>query len=183
VLFTASPSQLLDVCDGIDGPYRERLRRIKYKANICALVSLKKPLSNYYWTTVADRRLPFVAVIEHTRIIPPDAYGTHIVYLTRYLDESDPLFSAPDVDIRSAFLKGLGEMHGLNEDDVTGFFVHRSRFSQPVITQRYSEVKPDYQTPVDGLFLACMAQIYPEDRGMNYAIREGRNVASLMNQR
>jgi hypothetical protein len=35
---------------------------------------------------------------------------------------------------------------------------------------------PAEQTPIDGLYLTTMAQVYPEDRGTNYAIREGRRV-------
>ena len=31
-----------------------------------------------------------------------------------------------------------------------------------------------HDTPLTGLFLCTMAQVYPEDRGTNYAIREGR---------
>ncbi len=36
------------------------------------------------------------------------------------------------------------------------------------------------KTPVPGLYSACMAQIYPEDRGQNYAIRIGRQAAELV---
>ena len=32
-------------------------------------------------------------------------------------------------------------------------------------------------TPVANLLLATMAQIYPEDRGTNYAVRQGRDAA------
>jgi hypothetical protein len=39
------------------------------------------------------------------------------------------------------------------------------------------------ETPVPNLFLATMAQVYPEDRGTNYAIREGRRVARLVAER
>jgi hypothetical protein len=33
---------------------------------------------------------------------------------------------------------------------------------------------PREETPIAGLYLTTMAQVYPEDRGTNYAIREGR---------
>jgi hypothetical protein len=39
---------------------------------------------------------------------------------------------------------------------------------------------PTAATPVSGLYLASMAQIYPEDRGTNYAIRDGRAVARVV---
>lgn len=33
-----------------------------------------------------------------------------------------------------------------------------------------------------GLYLASMAQIYPEDRGQNYAIRAGLEAAEMINK-
>ena len=44
----------------------------------------------------------------------------------------------------------------------------------------YSKLLPPLQTPVPGLYSACMAQIYPEDRGQNYAIRIGREAADAI---
>jgi hypothetical protein len=35
----------------------------------------------------------------------------------------------------------------------------------------YGESIPAVKTPLDGLYLASMPQIYPEDRGLNYAVR------------
>jgi hypothetical protein len=60
---------------------------------------------------------------------------------------------------------------------VNGFHVWKARYSQPVITKHYSKNIPDFQTPIKSLWLNTMAQIYPEDRGTNYAVRYGRKVA------
>ena len=38
------------------------------------------------------------------------------------------------------------------------------------------------RTSVPGLYLCSMAQIFPEDRGQNYAIAYGEKVAKLMLQ-
>ena len=38
--------------------------------------------------------LPFVGVIEHTNFEPAETYGgRHLIYLSKYLHESDPLYS------------------------------------------------------------------------------------------
>ncbi|MOA57806.1 hypothetical protein D3C78_1820510 [compost metagenome] len=37
-----------------------------------------------------------------------------------------------------------------------------------------------FETPLPGVFIANMAHIYPEDRGMNYALRTGYQVAEAM---
>jgi len=43
----------------------------------------------------------------------------------------------------------------------------------------YRDNLPDHRTPVPGLYLANMQQIYPEDRGQNYSIRMGEQIARL----
>lgn len=181
VIFTAAPHQLMDICPEITGEYANKLKTIRYKANICLTLELKNSLSKYYWITVADQKLPFVAVIEHTKIMPMETYGSNILYLSRYLDESSPLFNAPDEKITKDFIKGLKTMFpSFKEEDVKKTYIHRARFSQPVVVQRYSELIPEFKTPVGGLYLASMVQIYPEDRGQNYAIRMGREIAGII---
>ena len=42
------------------------------------------------------------------------------------------------------------------------------------------KLMPDMRSPVQGFYVATMAQIYPEDRGTNYSIREGVQVGELV---
>ena len=56
----------------------------------------------------------------------------------------------------------------------------KERWTQPVILKRYSDLRPALKTPVENLWLSCMASIYPEDRGMNYAVVYGRKVVHQM---
>ena len=59
----------------------------------------------------------------------------------------------------------------------------RARYAQPVIFTGYSKIVPEYETPVDNFYLASMAQIFPEDRGQNYAIKMGIEIAHLIMDR
>ncbi|MBI4235871.1 MAG: hypothetical protein HY688_00755 [Chloroflexi bacterium] len=45
------------------------------------------------------------------------------------------------------------------------------------MTTYYSRKMPPVRTPVRGLWLAAMSQVYPEDRGTNYSIRLAQQVA------
>ena len=53
----------------------------------------------------------------------------------------------------------------------------RADYAQPVVTVGYRDQVPSMRTSAQGLYLCCMAQIYPEDRGMNYAIAYGDRAA------
>ena len=53
---------------------------------------------------------------------------------------------------------------------------------QPVITTNYSRSIPSMRTGINGLYLANTTQVYPEDRGQNYSLRLGEQVADLMDR-
>ena len=138
------------------------------------LLELEKPLSSYYWITVAEVSAPFVAVIEHTNLIPAEEYGAHLVYLSRYLRPDHKLYTASDARVKEIFLTYLRKIFPEWQDSwVRGSHVYRSAYAQPVATTGYSRKIPAYQTPIPHLYLASMAQIYPEDRGQNFALRNG----------
>jgi protoporphyrinogen oxidase len=159
--------------------YVAQLRRIRYLANACVVLELDRSLSDTYWLNVNDPSFPFVGVIEHTNFEPSSSYaGKHIVYLSKYLPESDPLFSMSDADWVKFSIGHLRRMFPAFEDGwLLNAHVWRARFSQPIVERGYCDLIPDTITPISGLYLATMAQVYPEDRGTNYAIRQGQLVA------
>lgn len=181
VIFTASPEKLSYVIKGMGKTYLDMLRKIKYKANICMILQLKKSLSPYYWITVADKQLPFVLVIEQTNLIKNHKYGSPVVYLSRYLDPSNELFQKDGEEIKALFIDGLKKVFpDFSEDWIIKAHVNRTQDAQPVVKTGYSKLIPDVETPMKGLYLASMSQIYPEDRGQNYAIRSGLEVVDLL---
>lgn len=160
--------------------YVDALQRIRYLGNVCIVLELTRSLSGIYWLNVNDPTFPFVAVIEHTNFEPTGTYdGRHIVYLSRYLPLEDPVYSMPDglvVDFAVGHLRRM--FPRLDPQWVIGAHVWRAPHAQPIVECGYQRMIPDTVTPLKGLFLATMAQVYPEDRGTNYAIRLGRQVAS-----
>jgi protoporphyrinogen oxidase len=43
-------------------------------------------------------------------------------------------------------------------------------YAQPIVTIDYREHIPPFETPLPGLYLANMFQVYPHDRGQNYSV-------------
>ena len=159
------------------GSYVDQLRRIRYLANICVVLELDRSLSDTYWLNVNDPGFPFVGVIEHTNFEPLSTYGgRHIVYLSKYLPETDSLYQMADVEVVDFTLGHLARMFpDLNQGWVLDAHVWRAQHSQPIVERGYGSLIPGKQSPISNLYLASMAQIYPEDRGTNYAIRDGRS--------
>jgi protoporphyrinogen oxidase len=159
-----------------------RLRRVRYLGNMCLVLRLKHSLSETYWLNVNDPGFPFVGVIEHTNFDKPENYkGSHIAYLSRYLAVEDPVWDYTDAQYCDFALGHLKRMFPkMDKSWVIEFAVWRSEYAQPVTERNYSQYVPDQQTPYDNAMISTMAQIYPEDRGTNYAIREGRNAAKAL---
>lgn len=163
----------------VSSTYADGLGRIGYLANMCLVMELDRPLSANYWINVADPSFPFVGLIEHTNFEPPQSYGgRHIVYLSKYLSMKDPMYAfdaAAFTDFAVPYIQRMfPEFH---REWIRATYLHKADHAQPIVTRNYGQLVPDRRTPVKGLWLSSMAQIYPEDRGTNYAIREGRAVA------
>ncbi len=59
-------------------------------------------------------------------------------------------------------------------------WVFRERSAQPIIPLNYGQRIPDHRTGLPGLYLANTTQIYPEDRGTNYSVRLGNQIAGIV---
>lgn len=155
------------------------LRRVKYLANVCLILQLDRSLSDTYWLNVNDPSFPFVGIIEHTNFEPTSSYaGRHIVYLSKYLPANDKLYTMGDAELLDFSIPHIQKMFpAFSRDWVLDYNVWRADYAQPVVTPNYSKTMPGVQTPLKNLFISTMAQVYPQDRGTNYAIKHGRDIA------
>lgn len=162
--------------------YKDLLGRIRYLGNACLVLRLNRSLSSTYWLNVADPEFPFVGVIEHTNLDDRHNYGgEYIAYLSKYLPTSDRLFSLSPEEYFEYCIPYLKKIFPeFVPSWVNRYHLWKAEYSQPIITKGYSSLIPDMQTPIRNLWLSTMAQIYPEDRGTNYAVREGRKVGRLI---
>ena len=159
-----------------------RLRRIRYLANLCLVLQLDRSLSDTYWLNVNDPAFPFVGVIEHTNFEPPESYGgQHIVYLSKYLPASAEMYAMPDSEMVRFTTPHLQRMFpAFRSEWIKDCHIWRAPYAQPLIERHYSRLIPPHTTALRNFYVATMAQVYPEDRGTNYAIREGRRVGALV---
>jgi hypothetical protein len=85
-----------------------------------------------------------------------------------------------DEELDDLYLPHLSKFNpSFSREWINERWVFKGPNAQPVIRRHYRDDLPDHRTPVPGLYLANMQQIYPEDRGQNYSIRMGDQVAKL----
>jgi hypothetical protein len=65
-------------------------------------------------------------------------------------------------------------------DWVRKTWLFRTNYAQPVPLVNHSKNIPSIETPLEGIYFASMSQVYPWDRGTNFAVEIGRGAARLM---
>ncbi len=166
----------------LDETYADKLRSIRYQAALVLLLVSRQSLSRIYWMNIADRTMPYVAVIEHTNYVPPSEYqGRHLIYVSNYLERDDPRYGMGASELMELYEPHLKRINpAFDADWIEQKIVLRAEAGQPVITCNYSDRIPDHRTPLEGLYLANTLQIYPEDRGVNYSVRLGQTVSQIV---
>ncbi|HVA22842.1 MAG TPA: NAD(P)/FAD-dependent oxidoreductase [Chloroflexota bacterium] len=172
----------LRVVPALPDGYVHQLQRIQYEGGSCLLLGLEHSLSSIYWMNISAPDMPFTAIVEHTNFMPPERYGgKHIVYLSRYMPPDDPMFAMSQDDLLAAYLPHLRKINpAFDPSWIRQSWLFRDSQAQPIITTGYQQLQPAFTTPIPNLYLANTTHIYPEDRGTNYAVRLGRQVAALL---
>jgi protoporphyrinogen oxidase len=168
--------------DAVGSDYLDRLHEIEYHTALCLLLELDRRFSPYYWTNVADPELPFVGLVEHTNFVEPERYdGRRFLYVANYLAPGDELLGLDADALLDRYAPGLRKVNpGFDRSWVQQRWLHREPAAQPIVTVGYRERIPPLRTGVDHLVLANTTQIYPEDRGTNYAVRLGGDAAEVL---
>jgi len=148
----------------------------------CLILALDHRLTDGYWLNIADPGYPFLALVEHTNYMPRADYGGRtLVYLGNYRPMTDPIFTSSKEDILSEFLPHLARINPAFQSSwVTESWSFAAPFAQPIVTTEYRAHIPPFETPLRGLYVANMFQVYPHDRGQNYSIELAQRLATTL---
>lgn len=185
VLVTLSPRAMTELAPQLPDAWKQQLLSLKSIGAVVMTISLKHALSpeGYYWYNIPKQAgYPFLSLVEHTNFISEEHFGgEHILYIGDYLETDHPNFSKSQEELLAEFLPHLRKINpAFTEDWVNKAWLYRAAYAQPIPLVNHSGNIPSIKTPLEGLYFASMSQVYPFDRGTNYAVELGRRVASLM---
>ncbi|HYK97529.1 MAG TPA: FAD-dependent oxidoreductase [Candidatus Acidoferrales bacterium] len=161
--------------------FAQRLALWRCRTAVVLLLELAAPFGDVYWTNVVDREAPFLALIEHTNLVPAERYPARYLYVSNYVAQDDPLVGLSTDGLIERYLPMLARMRpGFDRGQIQRAWSFREECAQPVPTLTTRERMLPFTTPVPGLFMANTTQIYPEDRGTNYSVRLGNDVAAAI---
>ncbi|PID85509.1 MAG: oxidoreductase [Chloroflexi bacterium] len=194
VLSTTSPRLMSQLAPDLPRDYLGQLLELKSMGAVVMTLALKRPLlpdNQTYWLNIpadspdkSQNDIPFLALVEHTNYVSAAHYGGDtIVYCGDYVAPDHAYFQKSKEELAALFLEALTQFNPkFKKDWVRQSWLFREQYAQPVPLLNHSGHIPDTKTPIPGLFFASMSQVYPWDRGTNYAVQIGRKVAQQMGQ-
>jgi protoporphyrinogen oxidase len=185
VLVTLAPAMMAHLTPQLPESYLAGLLNLKSMGAVVMTLSIKHALSpeGYYWYNIPKQAgFPFLSLVEHTNFLKPEYFGgDHILYIGDYLEADHPNFKKSDEELLAEFLPHLSKINpDFRADWVNKVWVSKTAYAQPIPLVNHSHNIPDIRTPLPGVYFASMSQVYPWDRGTNFAVEIGRRAAAMM---
>lgn len=156
---------------------------ITYLGAVVLAFTSPQSLSRFYWHSITDKNAPFTVFLQHTNLINKREYGNEeVYYIGAYVpQDSEYLSSLSKVETEQRWFEYLHNVFPqFDKTLITKTWLFKFPFAQHVVDTQYEQRIPAYRTDLTHLYLANFTQIFPEDRGTNYAVREGKKLAEMV---
>jgi len=186
VIFTLPYFPMLKIVKGLPVNYKNKLSSFKGLGALNLMLSLKKRLltDRTYWLNINEKEFPFISVVEHTNFVSRGNYGgEHLVYIGNYLAKGHPFYQKSPGELFEIYLPFIQQINPeFSRKWINKIHLFNAPFAQPITSLNYSKKIPGMVTPIRNLYLTNIQQVYPWDRGTNYAVELGERAADLVIQ-
>ncbi len=183
VIITLPSFAFIKIAPQLPENYKKSLTNLKGIGAVVLVLRFKKKFfaDDTYWLNICDTQAPVLAVVEHTNFIDKKHYNNeHLVYLGNYLPNNHRFFTMSEKQIMSEFDNFLTKINPDYKKDLIAIRKFSTPFAQPIFFKNYGKMIPTFTTPLQNIYLANMQQVYPWDRGTNYAVELGEKIARLV---
>lgn len=184
VIVTLPAFPFTKIVKGLPKDYISNLTKLNAVGAVNLVISLSQPLleDGTYWLNINAKHFPFLAVVEHTNFMDKKYYNQeHLIYIGNYLPHEHDYFKKEAVDLLKEFYPYIKTINPkFDMSWINDAYLFKAHFAQPITPLNYSGKVPGFETPIKGLYLCNMQQVYPWDRGTNYAVANGEKVAKLL---
>jgi protoporphyrinogen oxidase len=182
IIITTPSNQFSNIASQLSADYKNKLKQLKSIGAINMILRLKKQFlnDNTYWLNICAIDFPILAVVEHTNFMDKKYFNNeHLVYIGNYLPREHQFFTKTKKELLKIYDLYLKKINPDYENNLIGYDVFKAPFAQPIIPVNYSKIIPPMTTPLPNSILANIEQVYPWDRGTNYAVELGKKAAKL----
>jgi protoporphyrinogen oxidase len=183
VLITVPNALFAKLAPQLPEEYKKKLFDFKSIGAVNMVIELSKPFlpNNVYWLSICQKNYPFLAAVEHTNFIDKKHYDNHhLLYVGNYLPVGHRYFSLTNEELLKEYDASLQKLSPGYEKNILSVNVFKVPFAQPIVSVNYSQKILPFETPIEGVYLANMQQVYPWDRGTNFAVEMGKKVVQTM---
>lgn len=183
VIVTLPSFLFLKITKDLPLDYQEKLKKLKSLGAINLILRLKEPFfkDNTYWLSICDSNSDILAIVEHTNFMDKKDYNNeHLIYIGNYLPANHPYFQLTKEKLLKIYTPFLKKINPNFEFCILNLELFKSLFAQPVIPVNYSKIIPPFETPIKNVYLANIEQVYPWDRGTNYAVELGEKIVKYI---
>ncbi len=175
-------SRMIEEDPSVPRDYITRLNRTKYLDAVVMVFRTKQKLTSAFWYNIKDTRVPFLTLLSPSALAGTKQFGGSEVYFVGAYVPREHHYMNDVYDIASEWKQGLKVMFpNFDETQIQELKLSKFKNAQHIVDVGFerNNLVP-FTTPINGLYLANFTQIYPDDRGTNFAVRDGRRVASLV---
>lgn len=160
--------------------YLSRFNKLKYLHAITLILETDKQiLDKTYWLNICTEKIPFMILAQHTNFADKKNYNNnHLAYIGWYVDKNDEKLKMKSEELIEYVLPHLKILN--SKFFILNSFLFKAPFAQPIFDRDFEKNKPDFITPVKNFFIANLDMTYPYDRGTNYAVKLGKEVAKMV---
>lgn len=154
---------------------------VEYLSAINLILATNQNLSQYYWHNINDLESPFLAVIQQTNLVDRENYGgDHVYYLGGYYPQDHQLMKASDSEIQTKYFGYLKKIFAdFDEKKVKWVKINRFGKAQHIVGMNYRQKIEPYKVGKN-IYHVNFSQVYPEDRGINFAVKEADKVVEII---
>ncbi len=183
VIVTLPTYLFLNLTPQLPQSYRDKMVRLRGLGATNMVLRLKKQFmpDTTYWLSICEKNSPVMVVVEHTNLMDKTHYNNeHLIYIGNYPESTSKEFSMAKEDLLKKYDEVLLKINPDYKTSLIDYDIFRAPFAQPIVPTNYSRLIPPFTTPLKHVFLANIEQVYPWDRGTNYAVELGQKIASLV---
>lgn len=173
-------ARMISAYESRDPNYFVKLRSIDYLNAVVHVFASRQKFTPYYWHNINSPNSPFVVFIGMTNLVGTDNYGgLNVYYIGDYVPAEHEYMKMEAPALKERW---YGELQRIfphfDRQQVVDDALFKLRNAQHIVDIGFEERKlTPHATPCPGVLLCNFSQIYPMDRGTNYAVHDGERMA------
>jgi protoporphyrinogen oxidase len=176
-------ARMIEAYEPRDPGYFHKLRAVDYLDAAVQVFATRQKFTRFYWHNINTPKSPFVVFLSLTNLVGSERFGgLNIYYIGDYVPPEHEYMSMPADALKQRWYGELRKIFPeFDPSQVVDDALFRMRNAQHIVDIGYAENKlAPYETPCPGVLMCNFTQIYPMDRGTNYAVRDGNAMAERL---